>query len=291
MAGVLKHVLHFPAGPVVRLVSRVGTVNLRQWYSTKSGGGTLTSSSPFSHSVILLQDGPNIEELPIAVRKASDNLLELQKTRSLPLLHQDVLDEPTFKQCNTLASILTKLGELKTEEVSADMAYQALEKISEMGRNVEYRNLGCIQLTRDMEENKAGNPSFTVDAVLMQLGTIITKQGTSEQLIAALRLVVAPSFPGRVESLQKLLAEDCLNRILDNQCNISQVCQAIKLFTFIQQQGWADKSWVGLLGRDLSAANIVEVYNVLPYLKESQRAIFNHVERLLSGTILPTPSL
>ncbi len=282
MSGVLKSVRSLPARRIIALATNK-TVTHQKWYSSKDG----SSSSPFSNSVILLQDGLNIEELPIAVRKANDTFLQLVQKGNPPVTPAESkpsgpLEPQMFKQCTSLRSVLSKLGELKTEQVSAEVSLRALEKIAQSGQNFEFRNQGCMQqLSKEFEEQ---NQSFTLDAVVLQLGTIIIQQGSTDQLIGALKLITLPSFPGRIESLRKLLAEECLNKILDGKCSILQVCQAVRIFsTAIPQQGWADKCWVGLIGRDLSTENIVEVYKILPYLKESQRAIYNHIERLLPG--------
>lgn len=257
-----------------RLVSLVGrTVRAQRLYSNDE---TITNSQ-FGHSVILIQDGLNIEELPIAVRRANDKFLQMrtQMSSEVPIPSAaTVPSELVFKKCQNPEAVMVLLSELKIEQVTAPVAYQALAKLAELGMNIEYRNQGA-----EIEK------SFTMDAVLLQLGSTICKYGTTDQLIGSFRLILLPSFPGRISNLRILFAECCLNRVLDNICSVVQVCQIVELFSTMSQQQWADKCWVGLMGRHVDETEILRVFQILPYLKESQRAVFNNLERLMAEGI------
>lgn len=230
-------------------------------------------NSQFGHSVILLQDGLNIEELPIAVRRANDKFLQMRLTTYSEVQYdhsEKDKSESVFKKCQNPEAVMSLLSELNKEEVTAPVAYQALAKLAELGMNIGYRNLGA-----EIEK------SFTMDAVLLQLGSTICKFGATDQLIGSLRLVLLPSFPGRIGKLRVLLAESCLNRVLDNVCSVVQVCQIVELFAAMSQQVWADKCWVSLMGRSMDETEILRVFQILPLLKDSQRAVFNYLERVL----------
>ena len=255
--------------------------------------GKFSNISQFTQSVILLQDGVNIEELPIIIRKANDKLLQLQGSRhthtpppeSVPSSQQSAALSDLFSKCQRFEEVLSTLNGLQTEQVTASVAYEALARIAEIGQNYEFRNQGCMQaFPRGPDQNKENNLSFTLDAILLQLGKTISKSGTTRDVIGALKLIALPSFPGGlVESLRKCLAEECLNRVLDNDCDVFQVCEAIRIFASIPEcEGWADKCWPGLMGRNNpDATGIVKIFKTLPHLKDSQKAVFNHVERLL----------
>lgn len=264
----------------IKLASRVSrTGKTKRWCSSHDGP---PPSPQFGHSVILLQDGLNIEELPIAVRRANNQFLQMRLKSNFDVPNnltsaQKNSSDSIFKKCQNPEAVISKLDEFNIDEVAPSLAYHALAKLSELGMNIEYRNQGA-------ELDK----SFTIDSVLLQLGNIICKSGTTDNLIGSMKLILLPSFPGRIGSLRKLLAEQCLNRVLDNICNIVQVCQIVEIFSAMQQQLWADKCWVGLMGRKIDEADILRVFKILPSLKESQRAVFNHLERLVvAGANLP----
>lgn len=232
----------------------------------------------FGNSVILLQDGLNIEELPIAVRRANDKFLQVPQKEhseeSPPESKPDLSLVSLFLNCGSVEQVLQLLDTLNTEEVTPGVATQALIKISELGRNVGYRNMGV-----------EADQSFTLDAVLGQLGQIITKSGSTEDAIMCLKLVILPSFPSRAKSLRGMLSENCLERVLDNSCTTTQVCQIIRLFVAMSQPNWADKCWVGLLGRQVEPKEILTIFRILSLLKDSQRAVFNHLERYFIESI------
>lgn len=220
----------------------------------------------------------NIEELPIAVRRANDKFLQTLQNEPCeepsPRSKPDTSLVPIFLNCESIEQVLQLLDTLNTEEVTAGVAMQALIKIAELGRNTGYRNMGV-----------EAEQSFTLDAVLGQLGQLITKMGSTEDVITSLKFVILPSFPSRAKSLRRLLAENCLERVLDNSCSVPQVCHIIRLFVAMSQQNWADKCWVGLLGRQIDPNEILTIFRVLPLLKDSQRAVFNHLERFLVESI------
>ena len=263
----------------------------RHWYSQDS---KFSNSSQFTQSVILLQDGLNIEELPIAIRKANDKLLQLQGSRQTHtnppaaaaenlVVKNQVMSE-VFAKCQRFEEVLATLSDLQTEQVTAVVAYEALARIAEIGQNYEYRNQGCMQTFPRDTNKENGNVSFTLDAILLQLCKTISKSGSATGIISALKLIILPSFPGGlVEGLRKCLAEECLHRVLDNDCTVFEVCDAIRIFAAIPEcSGWADKSWPGLMnGTNPTPDGIIEIFKILPHLKDSQRAVFNHVERLL----------
>ena len=257
----------------IRLVSRLGrATEPRRWCSHDGP----MSSSQFGHSVILLQDGLNIEELPIAVRRANAKFLQLRSPCSSEIQkhEESVISDTVFKKCQSPEAVISELNDYNKEQVTAPVAYQALSKMAELGMNIEYRNQGA-------EIDK----SFTSDAVLLQLGSTICTSGTADQLIGSLRLILLPSFPGKNGALRKQLAETCLNRVLDNVCSVVQVCQVIELFSAMSQPYWADKCWPGLMGRHIDGTDMLRVFQILPLLKESQRAVFNYLERLLADNM------
>jgi hypothetical protein len=259
----------------IRLVSRVSRAGKTKRWCSNDGQ---TPSSQFGHSVILLQDGLNIEELPIAVRRANSQFLQMRMKNHLVVDNDcstgEAPSDSIFRKCLNLEAVISKLDEFNIEEVTAPVAHQALARMAELGRNMEYRNSGA-------ELDK----SFTLDSVLLQLGTTICKTGTTDNLIGSLQLILLPSFPFRVSSLRILLAENCLNRVLDNLCSVVQVCKIIELFSAMSQPEWADKCWVGLIGRQMTESDILRVFQILTRVKESQRAIFHYVERILVSGI------
>ena len=176
----------FTPATVQKLISRVGQPTIDCIRSFCSHDDTLPSPHQFGHSVILLQDGLNIEELPIAVRIANHRFgftkVLNPKIAVQPVGYDSTTESSVFQFCHSLDQVINVLGQLNIEQVTAPVAYQALSKMAELGL-----------LNRSMTEE-----SFTKDAVVLQLGTTICKSGTVDHLISSLRLILLPSFPGMI---------------------------------------------------------------------------------------------
>lgn len=253
----------------VKLIPSVGRVaRTNRWYSNDGS----ISNSYFGHSVILLQDGLNIEELPIAVRRANHRFLQLQSNGQFKkkTINEEERTDTIFKNCKSPETMISLLDKINKNDISAVISYQALAKMAELTVNKEYLGHG-------VEIDK----SFTIDAVLLQLGNTICKTGTTDLLISSLRLAILPSFPGRTGELRKLFAESCLNHVIDNNCHVHQVCQIIELFSAMSQEYWSDKCWVGIIGRPIEEKDVLRVFEILQFLRESRRAVFNYLEKVL----------
>ena len=291
MASVLQNIAKFSSSTFTRSVSRISAWNykshLQRCLYSKD-------ESHFSNSIILLQDGLNIEELPIAIRKANEHFTEIGYLKNQLNENKEsvsVADSP-FDRCTSIQAVLTSLDSLNTNQVSPSVALHAIEKISTVGQNYEYRNQGSIQHAR-LEQNEK-KLSFTLDAVLLQLVDTIGKSGTCHNVIDCLKLLSFPSFPGEVSKLQKLLAESCISHVLDNNCSIIEVCEIVKLFSHVSKDNpyfrhLADKLWIGIVGPGIDERNILQIFEVLPHLKLSQRLIFNHAANKLSDCIFKLP--
>ena len=286
MASVLQNVTKFQSFgfTLLRGIPRTIPWNQKCLYSK----GESKFSNSFN-SVILLQDGLNIEELPIAIRKANEHFME-QIPKETPMCEdpESVLHSP-FDSCRSINEVLTTLDVLNSDQVSATIALHAIRKIAEVGQNFEYRNQGSIESLR-LEQDMRKTQSFTLDAVLLQLVNTVCKNGSAQHGINCLKLLSFPSFPGRVISLQKLLAEACISDVLDSSCSIQQVCDIVKLFSHLSKETpyfrhLPDKLWVGLISQTIDENNILSIFEVVPYLKASQRLIFNHAENKLADCI------
>lgn len=290
MASVLSNVTKFPSFGfgILRSIPKIIPWNQRCLYSK--------DESKFSHSynsVILLQDGLNIEELPIAIRKANEHFMENKPKEKLVCEDSETTLLSPFDDCKSIHEVLTTLDVLNSDQVSATIALHAIKKIAEVGQNFEYRNQGSIEFLR-LEQDARTKQSFTLDAVLLQLVNTVCESGSCQNGIDCLKLLSFPSFPGRVLNLQKRLAEACTSHILDGSCSVFQVCDTVKLFSHLSKEvpyfrHLPDKLWVGLIGQAIDENSILSIFEVIPYLRASQRLIFNHAENKLAECIFKLP--
>lgn len=109
----------------IKLSSRVSrTGKTKRWCSSHDGP---PPSPQFGHSVILLQDGLNIEELPIAVRRANNQFLQMRLKSNFDVPNnltsaQKISSDSIFKKCQNPEAVISKLDEFNIDEVTAPLA-------------------------------------------------------------------------------------------------------------------------------------------------------------------------
>ena len=285
MALALKVICNYPCQHFCRILlrTRISHLGPRNNWNRCLYCKDSRSDTRFGQSMILLQDGVNFQELPIIVRKGDTTLEDNSNVVSSSEI-EPVGEDAVFENCRGIEDVLEVLDKTGTHRVSPKIAFQALKKFAEIGCNLEYRNQGSIKHIQ--KESAVGNSSFTLDSVLLQLVSKICKLTCSQDIVDCLKLICLPSFPASIKTLHRDAASECLNRILDNKCSVTQVCEAMKVFSQISKyddecKTWVDKIWVGLLHNDgaINDKNILNVFQIIPLLKESQGAVFRVVER------------
>ncbi|XP_059469787.1 FAST kinase domain-containing protein 3, mitochondrial-like [Neocloeon triangulifer] len=229
------------------------------------------------HTMILVQDGCEINELPVIVRKVND-FIAFDTTSELPPKapqpsygeHEDEAVS-AIDRCHSLKSLYSLLEILPKEEVTPIIAVHALKRILDLENNHQFRN---------QENNKDAN--FTRAAVVSELIDIIVTGKDEASVVRALR-IAARDLSGCREHKERLKNE-VLVRATENRLNLSLLCDAVRSFAHLRSED-VDKLWVGFVSREaeISEYNVLEMFRVLPFLKESRQAIFQILERKMIG--------
>lgn len=245
-----------------------------------------TKRDDLGQTLILLEDGTNIRELPVIVRKVSSNSVifcankaddnlglsdltsgfgEEGKTETNPssispkassnidLESQEIIDY--FHKCYSARGIFAILETIPANEVTPHVALQALKRIVTLENNKAIRNstlgeLIYIKNTNAQEEGLHENETFTRTAVLTQLVDKILASDNGDSLLSGF-LIVNRDIIGKYidqDNKNRFLTE-ILCRVTDGKFTIIQTCEAIRIFSdpsLKPAHKNIDKMWVGI---------------------------------------------
>lgn len=288
---LLRNVIHKSSLPCLTLpvlASRLQIVN-------KS-----TKREDLGHTTILLEDGSDIQELPVIVRKVSgkDSIVFCEnrgeafdgsKNGNGGDNAKEIVDEAKeeeevnevvegINRCYTARGIFALLETMPSNEVTPYIALQALKKIITVENNKKFRN----RLLKS-DEDVHPNETFTRTAVLTQLIDKIAASNNCETILSALKLVGRDMLGSDTEVYKSKLCGEVLCQVTDTHFTIKQTCEAIKTFSSFGKPNAddIDKLWVGLSEKsmDINETNILDVFRCLPYLKSSQKLVLNMLEK------------
>lgn len=174
-------------------------------------------------------------------------------------------------RCHTLKSVYSLFEILPKEEVTPVIAVHALQRILELENNHQYRN---------QDTTKEAN--FTRSAVVSELIDIIATGKDDLSVVRAMKIVVR-DLSGCQEHKERLKNE-VLVRATENKLTLPMLCDAVRSFAHLRSDD-VDKLWVGFVSREaeITENNVLDLFRVLPFLKESRQAIFQILERKMIG--------
>lgn len=276
------------------------------------------------HTVIILEDGTNMRELPLIVRRVSNNSVIFCENRpdnitiltdnmsnpengnhnnglpssssgkSKPITNdvesQEIIDY--FEKCYTARGIFAILETIPANEVTPFVALQALRKIVTLENNKTIRNSSLGEVYKIIEsETKSDdglheNETFTRTAVLTQLVDTILTSSNCDILLSGF-LIINRDIIGKYidEDNKNRFVNEILCRVTDGKFNISQTCEAIKMFcdSSPKPNKNTDKLWVGITEKtsDINKNNLMEIVRCIPYLDKSRKLVLSVVEKKL----------
>ncbi|KAF4518494.1 hypothetical protein B566_EDAN006499 [Ephemera danica] len=231
-------------------------------------------------TTILVQDGSEINELPVIVRKINDAIVFSENpgipTKEAPTPEQEENEEEAvcaIDRCHTLKSVYALLEIIPKEEVTAQIAVHALKRILDLENNHEFRNI---------ESSVAREANFTRGAVMSELIDIIVTGDDGASVVAALK-IASRDLSGSLEHKERLKNE-VLVRATEGALTVLQLCDAVRSLSMLRSED-VDKLWVGFVSRenDINETNILDMFRMLPFLKDCRHAIFQMLERRLLG--------
>lgn len=263
-------------------------------------------------TTIIMQDGVDIQELPAIVRKVKDvglvslcnyfnstnggnaknegyvcsHTSDISKERnenSGNVTHVDNDTEATeiiegFNRCFTTKGVFLLLETIPDEEVVPLVAFHALKKIIELENNHQYRNT-FVRSGEELPEN------FTRTAVFSRLTNTIASGSESSIILDTLKVLSREMFDGNSSVYRDKLCDEILIRVTDGKFDVVQVCEIVRMLaSFMDAKKSAenvDKLWVGLVDKEkeITEKNVMEVFRILPILKQSRKTVFSLLER------------
>lgn len=245
------------------------------------------SSSKLGHSTILIQDGVNIQELPIIVRRLSgkdfivlDNNLvpdDNQNETVAETNSKQELDEIIngFNRCVTTEAIFKILDTMPLDEVTPLVALHALQKTYELDNNKVFRNDYEKYIGSDDSEN------FTRTAILNQLIDRISQTRDNDVLVKGLELLSKDVFKSNTNHVKEKLKDEITLQISQNKFTLKQVCDTVRILSNCGNRQLIDTLWVGITERfdEINEKNFIDVFQTLLFFKKSRQPVTNTLEK------------
>lgn len=230
----------------------------------------------FSHSSIMVENGLNVHELPLVIRKLTipevDQKPYIEATKTSDTFNYPLIQEE-FMQCMHLRDVFSLL--IKCTKITPNIALGAIERIYGLEKNPQQATLENLPVPVESE-----HINLAKGAILEKLLRVVLKTEDTQTILNILSTVSTFMNPYKPR-----FSEELLMRVVDNKLTIEQQCQfidfLIKNKANLQYSETIDKLWVGFLEREqeINAKNIIKVFHVLNGLKSSKRTILSLVEQ------------
>lgn len=234
-----------------------------------------TNSPEFINSSILMENGMNVQELPLVVRKLK-SIAEIEEKSTVedPEIASDNggyhLIQAEFKQCIDLRDVFSLLS--KCTKITPNIALGAMERIYDIEKNL----LDAVPMLADSNTHI----NMAKGAILDKLLKVIIKTEDTQTILNILKTV--SNF---MDPYKHKFCEELLFRVIDNKLSIVQLCEFLSFLINNRSDSRyseiIDKLWVGFVQKeaDINEANIVEIFTILPGLKVSKRTILTLLEQ------------
>ncbi|KAI5744254.1 hypothetical protein M8J76_000537 [Diaphorina citri] len=244
------------------------------------------ASNKLGHSTILVQDGVNIQELPIVVRRLSGKDFIVLDNNLVQDEHKETIAETTdkeelneiidgFNRCFTTEAIFKILDTMPVEEVTPLVALHALQKTYELDNNKVFRNDYEKYIGSDDSEN------FTRTAILNQLIDRISQTNDNDILIKGLELLSKDIFKSNTKHVKEKLKDEIILQISQNKCTLKQVCDTVRILSDCGNRSLIDSLWVGITEHfdEINENNFIDVFQTLLFFKKGRRPVTCTLEK------------
>lgn len=229
----------------------------------------------FINSTILVENGFNVQELPVVVRKLK-NITEMnddtttQSTKPTADPANYHLIQAEFKQCVDLRDVFSLLS--KCTKITPNIALGAMERIYDLEKE-----------PHALLDLKGTHIHLAKGAILDKLLKVVTKTEDTQTILNILK-----SFSTFMEPYKHQFCDELLFRTIDNKMSIEQLCMFTAFLTENKSDPkyaeTIDKLWVGFEQREseINETNIALIFNILAGLKVSKRIVLSLLEQKLS---------
>lgn len=228
----------------------------------------------FINSTIMVEDGLNVRELPLVVRKVRDVTQEHIPTvpsASSSDSSKYNLIQAEFRQCSDLRDIFSLLS--KCIKITPNIALGAIERICEVEKEF---NMPMDVDTRLM------NAHLAKGAILEKLLKVVMQTEDTQTLLNALNVDFAMLEPFKYNFCDELLL-----RVIDNKLTIGQLADFVMFLVNNKKDSkyeeTIDKLWVGFAEKqdDINEKNFVQLLNIACNLKASKSTVMVLLEKKL----------
>lgn len=231
-----------------------------------------TNNPEFISSTILMENGLNVQELPVIVRKLK-NISEIDQNPTVDDKRESSdsvsyhLIQAEFQHCIDLRDVFSLLS--KCTKITPNIALGAMERIYDLEKNP-------ISLIVDTNVHI----NVAKGAILDKLLKVVMKTEDTQTILNILKTV--SSF---MEPYKHKFCDELLLRVIDNKLSIEQLCDfATHLTDNKSDRKYSetiDKLWVGFVGKEteINETNIVEIFKIVPGLKMSKKTILTLLEQ------------
>lgn len=231
------------------------------------------------HTTILVQQGCDIQELPVIMRKfGQDELVALCSNAGTGVFDEghtvagvpiNTTTDPDIaikrlENCVSTTGILSTIDDIPVAEMTPEIAVFALDKLIRISSLIQLKNL------EDSNE------------VYMKIVACITQKSDTKTLLDTLDIL--RMFSDMKWTIQKL-CDELLTRNSDEILTIVEICESIHKFVQCKQPESAEKFWSGFADQEkqITAENIKFIYQALPKLKVSRRMVIGVLERNITN--------
>lgn len=253
----------------------------------------LTSGEGISDTTIIVQNGVDIQELPLAVKKVSgvdaSHLLfgigsggnSVNGNGNSGNTNNNVPEEREleeivngFRRCNSFNEILKLFEVVPSRYVNSSVAFRILKRMAEIDSMTSFPEGNC--------DSKDVSSNFTKTAVFNQLMGVILAADEPRVLVDCLKLMNQDFiFKKYLLNYEDKLKERIMVNVVENKMGVDNICSVAKEFYLSNNHNEIDKLWMGITEdfKNVDHTNIMNVYRVLPYFKKSRNLIGNFLQR------------
>uniref|UniRef100_A0A336MI15 CSON000274 protein n=1 Tax=Culicoides sonorensis TaxID=179676 RepID=A0A336MI15_CULSO len=270
------------------------TFNSNNNNDNNNSGKNRYRDQSLGQTTILVQQGCDIQELPVIVRKLGHDEFVALYCDKIPSLSGQDDDADNFKSnfngnanggdddenngnrspksyinvtevlknienCLTTNGIFMIIDCMTDDDLSPEIALQAFNKMMRIETLVTLRNLETLK-------------------VYQRILNCMVEKGDNDLLLDVLGGM--KSYLDLDTTIQRICSE-ILNRSADNKLSVVETCNAINKFSDVKRHASAEQFWSSLIYQEkqLNQSNIKYVYAVLPHIKMSRRTITSILER------------
>lgn len=259
-----------------------GSGRFSRYYSDNND---VINNAEFTNSTILIENGFNVHELPVVVRKIKDlaEVSEGAPTQVAPPSAPDTLDyhliKAEFKLCTDLRDVFSLLS--KCTKITPNIALGAMERIYDLEK-IPTQTPG-IGMDSSLDAPRTVHINLAKGAILDKLLKVVTKTEDTQTILNVLN-----SNSTFMEPYKHKFCDELLLRAIDNQLSIEQLCEFIMFLmenkTDAKYSDTIDKLWVGFIDKEhnINEHNIAIIFKVLPGFKVSKKTILSLLEQKLA---------